>query len=462
MCMEKQIDQWIADHQQQMIEDIGKLIRHKSISDHHAVGTPYGQGCKDVLEEMLSLGKSYGFQVKNHEDRCGSICFGCGEKTIGMWGHLDVVPEANGWKYPPYECTQVGDFLIGRGVSDNKGPSVVALYAMRCIKELNLPFHNKIQQVVGCDEEKGMSDVEYYVSHEPVPDFSFVTDCGFPVCYAEKGILEIELLSPVLEGVAALDGGTVSNIVPDFCKISLSSGNTLPQTLPDGIHMEQKGDQIEVWADGFSKHVADPYTGVNAIGKLAQYLSGTDLLSGSDLEAVRFISTVCGDYNGDGLGIAYEDEESGKLTCVGSVIHLEQGRVKLTFNIRYSVTAKAEELAEKIKNCAQAYGWELVYSNDSKPSYYDPDSEQVKALLEVYAQMTGKQDKAFVMGGGTYARKIPNAVAYGPGLETDLSPLQLAPGHGDAHCPDEAQSVSNLLTALKIYIFALLKLDAVL
>jgi len=63
------------------------------------------------------------------------------------------------------------------------------------------------------------------------------------------------------------------------------------------------------------------------------------------------------------------------------------------------------------------------------------------------------------MGGGTYARKLPNAVGFGPGLPTDMSSLGLPPGHGQIHGPDEVQSIPNLITALKIYIVALLELN---
>lgn len=464
MDLEKQIEQWIDQHQEELVRDIGRLVSHRSVSDSSAGdGTPYGQGCKEVLEEMLAMGREYGFDTQNHQDRCGSICMGTGEKTIGMWGHLDVVPEAGGWEYPPYDCTRVGDYLIGRGVQDNKGPSVAALYAMRCIKELGLPFQSRIRQVVGCNEERGMTDVEYYVSHCPVPDFSLVTDCGFPVCYAEKGILDAELLSPSLEGITALDGGTVANIVPDHCSVTLKApAGTVLSQMPEWISASQKGEELQITARGLSKHAADPYTGLNAIGRLCSCLSGSGLLTGQTAEAMEFMELLCSDCDGKGLGIPFEDQESGRLTCVGSVVHLEQGRARLSFNIRYPVTARAEDLIEKIRRSAEEHGFQLAYANDSKPSYFDPASPLVQALTKVYHQVTGREDQPFVMGGGTYARKIPNAVAFGPGLPMDLSPLGLKPGHGDCHCPDEAQSIPNLLTALKIYVLSLLKLDEIL
>jgi succinyl-diaminopimelate desuccinylase len=63
------------------------------------------------------------------------------------------------------------------------------------------------------------------------------------------------------------------------------------------------------------------------------------------------------------------------------------------------------------------------------------------------------------MGGGTYARKIPNAIGFGPGQDRDFSVLGLSEGHGNCHSADEAESVDNIQKAVKIYVNALVKLD---
>lgn len=63
------------------------------------------------------------------------------------------------------------------------------------------------------------------------------------------------------------------------------------------------------------------------------------------------------------------------------------------------------------------------------------------------------------MGGGTYARKIPNAVGFGPGLQSDWEKAGLPKGHGSCHSADEAQSLSSLKTAVRIYVKALQNLN---
>lgn len=461
MELREQVRAWLDAHEEEMVRDIGRLVRYRSVSRPGTEDAPYGPECAAALAEMLDMGREYGFETHNAENRCGSVTWENGGKTIGLWAHLDVVPEAEGWLYPPYSCTRKGDFLIGRGVGDNKGPAVGGLYAMRCIRELGLPFRSSIRQVAGCDEEKGMSDVEYYVSRYPVPDFSLVTDSGFPVCYGEKGILEAELWSPPLEGVREWSGGTASNIVPDACTLLLDGGEA-PASLPEGISAAAEEGGLRLCARGFARHTAAPEGGVNAIGRLCGFLEKSGLLPEKDRETVSFLKEVCGCFYGETLGIACADEPSGRLTCVGSLLRMEQNRAVLTLNIRYPVTLKGGALLEKLRQTAGAYGFETVLLQDSAPNYFNPDSPLVEALCEVYREATGSDAQAYVMGGGTYARKIPNAVAYGPGMAADFSPLGLPPGHGEGHSPDEALHLPTLKKAVEIYVLALLRLDRLL
>lgn len=53
-------------------------------------------------------------------------------RTILFYGHYDVVGADTNrpkWKTDPFQLTSINGFLYGRGVSDNKGPVLAALYA---------------------------------------------------------------------------------------------------------------------------------------------------------------------------------------------------------------------------------------------------------------------------------------------------------------------------------------------
>lgn len=64
--LEKQVDQWISEHQKQLAEEICRLIRYPSILEEPSPGAPFGRSCREVLESYLEIGKSHDLAVQNH------------------------------------------------------------------------------------------------------------------------------------------------------------------------------------------------------------------------------------------------------------------------------------------------------------------------------------------------------------------------------------------------------------
>ena len=152
----RKVSQWFDDHMDEMTEDIKRIVRFPSVSDHNAKPEegPFGQACRDVLDDMLAMGREYGFHTENKEYYVGTIGTQNPDwkNTIGMWNHLDVVPTGVGWAHDPFDPYIKDGFLIGRGVADNKGPAVAMLYIMRCLRDLNIPMKHDLCLFVGCDE----------------------------------------------------------------------------------------------------------------------------------------------------------------------------------------------------------------------------------------------------------------------------------------------------------------------
>jgi len=456
----ERIKQWIKEHEGEMLADLGRLVKHNSVSkEEEGSRYPYGIGCAAALDEFLDIGKGYGFTTENAEYHVGVLKYDNGGHSIGLWAHLDIVPDNGEWVYPPFEVTRKGDFLIGRGVSDNKGPAVISLYAMRCIRDLGLPFKSSIQVFGGCAEETSMNDVIYYAKNYKTPDYNIVADAGFPVCYAEKGVLEVVFASPQLSGsVIGLKGGTVSNIVPDYAEITLTDIDFKTGKLLENIAMERGEGTLTLSAKGIARHSAAPEGSKNAVHLLLDAVISAGILSNEDSRALDFIRDICAVYDGSPLGINCSDDISGELTCVGSIVELDGNKAKLTINVRYPVTKEYEWLMEQISPAADMAGYTVLPTKDNKPNHVDKDSFFVKALTDAYNKVAGDDKQPYVMGGGTYARKLPKAVAFGPGLPYDHSGLGLPEGHGLYHCPDESCSVDNMLRGLEIYVMSLLEL----
>ena len=91
----------------------------------------------------------------------------------------------------------------------------------------------------------------------------------------------------------------------------------------------------------------------------------------------------------------------------------------------------------------------------------------MELLTNLFNEITGRETKSFVMGGGTYARMLPNAFAYGVGgmqeseEDKEMKKRLFGPGHGGAHEPDEALNLGLLLEAMKIYTMAVVELNSI-
>ena len=178
---------------------------------------------KRALEWTLALGEKFGFNVKNVEGYAGHIEMGSGE-LLGILGHIDVVPEGDGWCVPPYSATIKDGKIFGRGALDDKGPTLTALFAMKAIKDAQIPLNMKVRLIIGTDEESGWADMDYYFSKEEVPQIGFAPDAEFPVIHAEKGILHLELSkshSTAFPHLISVQGGERANVVPDVCEVTL-------------------------------------------------------------------------------------------------------------------------------------------------------------------------------------------------------------------------------------------------
>ena len=253
-CMEK-ISQWIDDHREQITADILRLVKIISVSDPHSEVKPFGKPCREVLEEMMKIGREHGFQTENYDYYCGSMwrekSGGLVEESIGFWGHLDVVPLGDNWQFSPYEPFEKDGYIVGRGSQDNKGPTIGTMYCIQCLDELGIELKHPLRMFFGCDEERGMTDMEYYAENYPCPKMSIIADCGFPVCYGEKGIIETNLVSdePLSGDVLSLSGGVASNMVPDFAEIVLKKTDRVKgalELLPKEIVAEEKEDSYRL------------------------------------------------------------------------------------------------------------------------------------------------------------------------------------------------------------------------
>lgn len=178
-----------------LMEDLFSLLRIDSAMDmeHADAENPFGPGPRKALDAFLKIAERDGYTTKNYDNYVGHFEYENGAsddaEVLGIIGHLDVVPAGSGWDSNPFEPEIRNGNLYARGASDDKGPTVACYYALKILKELNLPLSKKIRFIVGTNEETGWADMDYYFEHceLPLPDFGFSPDAEFPIINGEKG-----------------------------------------------------------------------------------------------------------------------------------------------------------------------------------------------------------------------------------------------------------------------------------
>lgn len=418
--LQQRINQWIRDHEEDMIQDAIRLVKIKSVSQKGEGGYPYGTGCARVLDTALEIAEKMGFQVENDDYYCGAAYLrGKTDRQLGIFGHLDIVPEGDlaNWDFDPYDAVFKDGYILGRGSSDNKCPAVASLYAMKCIKDLGIPMNHTVLMYFGCEEEAGMSDIVHFLGHHEAPEFSFTSDGRYSLCYGEKGILTAALTTDISgSNLLDLNGGQASNMVPDYAKAVLRgvSAQELEVKAPTLKVTAREDGTVMVEAVGIAAHAAFPEGSESALQKLAAALLAADVLDEKGRKAAILMAEGFQDYYGTGLHIDFEDEIVGKTTAVGGVAFVKNGELTQLLNVRYALKVDQEEMIANLKKTCQEYGFEVAELKNDPPMYVSLDNPCVKILHETANEFLDGTYTPYVMGGGTYARKIPNAVAYGP------------------------------------------------
>lgn len=459
---------YIDAHQDDIVRELSDVASIKSVSDASSDVKPHGQGCRDAMACMLKKGEDAGFETHNYEHYVGCITLDNGaEDSIGMWAHLDVVPEGEGWMSDPYKPVVRDGLLFGRGVGDNKSAAIGGLYLQKAIRDLNIPMKHNLKLFLGTAEETGMADIEYYVANYPVPKFSFVPDAGFPGGCGEFGRVQYYLVSkkPLSSQVKDFVAGSVFNIIPNKAHILLEdNGQIDTSAIPEeGYSITKENGNIKIEAYGLSKHAAAPEGSVNAIHQLTKVLCDLPGLCEEDKKIFKFLTNVNNDSYGTFLGIANTDEVSGQTVSSGTVIGFKNGIVSLLNDCRHCVTNSNDFIIDTLKENSAKYDFDVVVKGQSKPYYIDKNGPIVKTITQIYREETGDAEGApQISKGGTYAGKIPNSVAVGLVLRGGEAPDYIQPGHGSAHQPDEYISIEGYMKGIKLFAKMLLSVDEVL
>ncbi|MDH6364248.1 dipeptidase PepV [Enterococcus sp. PF1-24] len=452
-----------------LLADLQELLRINSERDDSQATTdaPFGPGPRDALLKFLDFAKRDGFAVKNVDNYVGHMDYGQGDETLGIFGHMDVVPAGDGWDTNPYEPVIKDGKIYARGSSDDKGPTMAAYYAVKMIKELGLPVNKKIRLVVGTDEESGWADMDYYFQKEEKPDFGFSPDAEFPIINGEKGNVSMRAHFAGTNGgtftLKSFTGGLRENMVVGkatavvtapaeaVAAIQTAFTNYLANVPVTG-EVATTATELTFNVTGKGAHGAHPESGINAATFLAAFLKDYDFAG-----AGKTFLTIAGDtlheeFFGEKLAVAITDEKMGRLSMNAGLFSFVDGVSDnyLNMNFRYPKGTTAAEIKAGLEKTFAGLGVEISQADRNQEPHYVPlEDPLVATLLQVYEDHIGEKGYEQIIGGGTYGRLLKRGVAYGA----------MFPGYTDTmHQANEFMSLDDLFRATALYADAIYRL----
>ncbi|AUZ45676.1 dipeptidase [Pseudomonas orientalis] len=433
-----------------------------------------------IADRIQALAKSFNLNFRNVDNRVYEISLeGSGEEVVGVHAHADVVPVTpenwvlkDGTRLDPFKVTLIGDRMYGRGTEDDKNAIVVAMYAMKVIKEEKLPLARTFKLLVDTTEETSGDAIPYYFERNPVPNYNLALDGGYPVVIAEKGSGTVMATFPVRKGegngaeIIAMTGGKATNQIPSVSVATLASDNpaelaaSLQQAGNDyakrnggnfQVSAQVDGKNVKLTVTGVSAHSSEPETGVNPVARMLELIHSVDgkiaLKHNHITDAARYAADNWGlDYLGGKLGVGYADDFMGPLTTSPTFVGLDDKAFRLAVNLRAPKGKTPEALKAQIEQKLNAWNTQAKVNVNftcslDKPMYRNPEGEWVKALLAVATENLGMQHKFGTSAGATSVHDLPNGVQFGL-----ARPEEKYTGHTDG----EFKTVGQFLLDLQI------------
>ncbi|MFR6495538.1 MAG: M20/M25/M40 family metallo-hydrolase [Ruminococcus sp.] len=212
------------------------------------------QAAADALDFMLHQLRT-GLTCTNYEYHMGAADWDASlPQHLGILCHLDVVPAVpSNWKSDPFTAEIRDGRIYGRGAIDDKGPAVAVLYALRAIRESGIPLRKNVRFLLGCNEENGSTDLEYYMARHAMPPQVFTPDGSYPIIHLEKGMLRLQFTKATADPIARFSAGTAPNAVPADAAVSLSAA--FCGTAEQGSQITR---QNELAYKGIAAHASTP------------------------------------------------------------------------------------------------------------------------------------------------------------------------------------------------------------
>lgn len=225
---------YVHAHRERFIEDLKQLVRIPSISTDSRAQEDVQRAAKWVREKLEAMGMENTrlLPTEGHPVVYGDWLHAGAEKpTVLIYGHYDVQPPEplELWESPPFEPTQRGENLYGRGASDMKGQVIITMAAVEAwMSQGGLPVNVKF--LIEGEEEVGSPNLGEVIANNKALlscDFALNTDTGMlgaeipTITYGLRGLayFEIRVEGPAHDLHSGIYGGVVHNPAQALCEL---------------------------------------------------------------------------------------------------------------------------------------------------------------------------------------------------------------------------------------------------
>jgi acetylornithine deacetylase/succinyl-diaminopimelate desuccinylase-like protein len=428
------------------LEDLFTLLRFPSVSTDPGRKADT-RACGEWLMSKLN---SIGLKAEMHETPGHPIVLARnahkpGRRTVMLYGHYDVQPAEplNEWRTPAFEPTLIGERIMCRGSTDNKGQLMAHLRGIQetMATEGDLPV-NLIFLLEG-EEEIGSPNLKPFLEAHAAElkcDLVAISDTGMVAegkgtfTYGLRGIMccEVKVKGPSIDLHSGIFGGAVMNPNTALARLAATLHNPDGSVAIEGFYADVRPLQDwerKAWQTlGDSAEETQSLTGVPSLFGEAGY---------SDQE--RRWARPTAEINGIGGGY----QGAGSKTVIP-----REAFMKLSF--RLVPNQDPEKILSQVKAHLQKHtppGVELdIYDGHSgMPYVMDPHGE-LGAAAQRALERTFGGEVALIREGGS----IPIVQAFKDVLGVDTLLLGLALPDCQAHAPNENFPVANYVAGVEL------------
>ena len=417
---------------EQMLLDIEKLVAVASLPDENSKedNAPFGNKIRQCFDVFKAIAKDKGFCVEDDEGYAISASIGEQEDYIGILGHLDVVEAGDEtlWDSNPFQMVEKDGILYGRGVNDDKGPLIAALYAAWLIKEEQIPLRYAIRVIAGGAEETTWECMEHYFQSHKQPIFGFSPDGNFPIVNGEKGILQVKFTFPIINDIE-IHTSERYNYVCD--------------------ELQVKYQENIINFKGKRALSRNPQRGENAIFAFVHTYKEQQINSGAQACIDMIYDLFLDDFYGKKSGLYYEDSNMGTTSVCPMSLTCDESVFELCIDVRYVKSTSYEKIWERLLEIASTYSATLECITHKRLLFVEENSPLIIGLKNAYERVMHEEPEVLTKGGASYARVLDCGIAFGATFpDEDPKP----------HMPNECMPIDSLLKSCEIYYEALREL----